>query len=278
MKLIPPILVSFILNFSTNSKIRTTTLNMGWHGTWDDILNRDGSPRWKVDDLKAKSIALHHIETHYHSGGAMVEQEQVPKSTTTPLNIFCPLAGDDPFVKYAWDQGHHVTALDLVPAAMEAMKSQFDGTWEKQEEQDTGGSSSTTTIWTHESGRATLYVGDMMVERKELYSKFHAIYDKDSFGALEKSMRSTFCQRLAEYTKTTTDDGSGGIVYIEVKKKPDDHPGRYAGPPYSVDRDDLMEPTNFGKAFEHVVSLGKVYDIPTPSMTQTGHVLKRMIR
>jgi len=254
---------------------------MGWHATWDDILNQDGSPRWKVDDLQAKSIALNHIEKHYHnSNGAIVEQEQEQKGTK--LNIFCPLAGDDPFVKYAWDQGHDVTALDLVPAAVEAMKSQFDGTWEKEEQTVADGGDSTTIIWTHESGRATLYVGDMMVERKELFNKFHAIYDKDSFGALGKSMRTTFCQRIADYTKKTTDssvkDDGSGIVYIEVKKKPDDHPGRYEGPPYSVDHDDLMEPTNFGKAFEYVVSLGKVYDIPIPSMTQTGHVLKRMIR
>ena len=112
-----------------------------------------------------------------------------------------------------------------------------------------------------------------MVSRKELLDKFHAVYDKDSFGALEKSMRPQFCQRIADYTKK-----GGGIVYVVVKKKADDHPQRYTGPPYSVSRDDLMELTNFGSAFDHVVSLGKVYDLSIPGMTQTGHILKRMLR
>ena len=102
---------------------------------------------------------------------------------------------------------------------------------------------------------------------------FDAIYDKDSSGALDKHMRSAFCQRLAEYTK------EGGIVYTEVKNKPEG-PGREHGPPFHVESEDLMEEKNFGSAFEYVASLGQVYELVgmPPGMSQMGHVLKRVAK
>ena len=226
---------------------------MGWNDTWDDIL-QGGSPRWKVDNMEAKAIALRHIQDY----SAGIEQ----------LSIFCPLVGDDPFVYHAYQQGHSVTAADLVPAALEALRNQFDdggSKWTSKEESDK-------VVWTHESGRVTLYESDILIPRPELNAKFDVVYDKDSFGALDKSMRKPFCQILADYTK------DGGIVYTEVKNKPVDHPGRNAGPPYHVEKEDLMEAGNFGTFFQHVVALGKVYDIPIPGFTQTAHVLKRMKR
>mmetsp|Transcript_27440 Transcript_27440/g.38615 ORF Transcript_27440/g.38615 Transcript_27440/m.38615 type:complete len:276 (+) Transcript_27440:147-974(+) len=274
-------------------------MGFDWNDAWDDILNRNRPPQWKVDVIKAKSNALNHIETYYYNinnkGGATSSRSSSPTPSVTlssasssssssssllsspGLRIFCPLAGDDPFVKYAWDQGHDVTALDLVPAAIEAMKSQFDGTWEKQEQShdNDAGDSTGTIIWTHESGRATLYQGDIFIERKELFNKFHAIYDKDSFGALEKSMRPTYCDLIAKYVDV---DSGAGIVYIEAKIKANDHPERFTGPAYHVDHDDLMESSSFGKNFEYVISVGKVYEIPLPKMIETGHVLKRVVR
>lgn len=249
------LIVSFCI--FTHSLCFSLSANMGWSSTWDDILKKGGNPRWKVDDLNAKKIALDHIQSHAVTTN---KKDDV-------LSIFCPLAGDDPFIRYAWGHGHDVTALDIVPEAVEAMRSQFDGSWEKKK-LDNG-----TVVWIHDSGRATLYQGDALVQRTELYNKFNAVYDKDSFGALEKSMRSTFCQRIADYTKK-----EGSIVYVEVKKKADNHPQRDSGPPFSVSPDDLMETTNFGLAFEYMSNLGKVYDLPIPGMTQTGHILRRIVR
>lgn len=256
--------VSLLLNFAA----KNNNNNMGWHDTWDDILKRQGPPRWKVDDLEAKAIALKHIETHSSSNNCADGENSTKQNTS--LKIFCPLAGDDPFVHYAWNQGHDVTALDLVPAAVEAMKKQFGGTWEKEQQDETtvaGG----TVVWKHESGRATLYQGDVLVSRPELFQKFNAIYDKDSFGALDKSMRKEFCQRLSDYTS------ENGIVYVEVKKKADTHPQKDLGPPFSVLQEDLMERSNFGTRFDYVASLGKLYDIRIPGMSQTGHILKRVM-
>lgn len=229
-------------------------LAMGWNETWDDILG-GGNPRWKVDDVEKKAIALDHMERN--------------AATNSPLEIFCPLAGDDPFVHYAWTRGHCVTGADLVPSAVEAMRKQFkEGHWNK----DVHPTEESVTIWKHNSGRATLYETDILVPFGELNGRFDAIYDKDSFGALEKSMRSAYCKRIADYTK------DGGIIYTEVKLKPDNHPGRFAGPPFSVNKEDLMETGNFGHSFDYVESLGEVYDVPIPNMSQTGHILKRMVR
>lgn len=223
---------------------------MGWNDTWNDII-QGGAKRWKVDDVEKKAIALKHITKH-----------STPAAEDGLLNIFCPLVGDDMFVHHAWSQGHSVTAADLVPAALQAMRDQFQGQgeWNSEEFSDKK-------VWTHDSGRIVLYETDILVKRPELEAKFDAIYDKDSFGALNLEMRKPFCDRMSTYLK------DGGVVYTEVKFSP----GKVGGPPFSVTKDDLIE--SFGsKTFEYVASLGKVYDLSFPGMTQTGHILRRIAR
>merc|ERR1719273_30420 len=223
---------------------------MTWNDTWNDIVD-GGSSRWKVEDPKFKRIALNHIT------------EQLKEGEKT--HIFCPLAGDDPFVHLAWSEGHSVSTIDIVPVAVSEMRKQFDGEWTKEEKDGI-------VVWKHESNRATLYEGDALKSISELKNSVGAIYDKDSFGALDLNMRNEFCQRIAEYSK------NDAILYIEVKLKSKDSPGRNFGPPYSVNSDDLMEPTNYGSAFNYVKNLGEVYELHMPQMKQTGHILKRKPR
>eukprot|EP00978_Attheya_sp_CCMP212_P026479 scaffold87167_cov56-Attheya_sp.AAC.8 len=232
----------------TNQSLRSFA-NMGWENTWDDILS-GGHPRWKVDDIESKQIALNHLTNH---------------GLPTSSRILCPLAGDDPFVHFAWKAGHHVTAIDLVPKALAAMRAQFgsSGSWTQTEGPDD------MVVWSHDSGRATQYQGNAFTVIPELKGTFDAVYDKDSFGALQKSMRGDFYERIADYTK------DNAIIYIEVKLRAEDHPNRDAGPPFSVEKHDLMEPNSFGKNFEYVATLGEVYNLSIPKMKQTGHVLKR---
>jgi hypothetical protein len=108
----------------------------------------------------------------------------------------------------------------------------------------------TVVVWTHASGRATLYETDILQDVPAWHAHFDAVYDKDSFGALEKDMRNAYCERLAVYLK------EGGIIYTEVKIKSEDHPRRHEGPPFSIDEAELME--SFGSDFCHVASLGEV--------------------
>lgn len=231
---------------------------MSWAESWDDI-HKGGNPRWRVTDARAHEKALSHFTRH-------LEESQVDKTVDGPLRVFCPLAGDDAFVHLLWKQGHSVVSIDLVPSAVAAMRSQFDGDWAK-EERDDG-----TVVWKHESGRATLYQGDALQSRSELIKSFDAAYDKDSFGALDVSMRTLFCKRIAEYTK------DGSIVYIEVKLKDNHDEVKDVGPPYSLKEKDLMEKDNYGEAFDYVEALGFVYDLARPGISQTGHVMKRKDR
>mmetsp|Transcript_19632 Transcript_19632/g.32221 ORF Transcript_19632/g.32221 Transcript_19632/m.32221 type:complete len:264 (+) Transcript_19632:13-804(+) len=223
----------------------------GWSETWNDILS-GGSKRWKVDDVEAKQKALTHITD--------------ATSSDTPLRILCPLAGDDPFVHYAWSQGHDVTAIDIVPEALKEMRCQFG---ENNQEDWSSAPDSGGIVWKHKSGRATLYEGDMLMKRSELQNSFDVVYDKDSFGALNLDMRRAYCQRLSEFMK------SNGVVYVEVKNK---ESGREFGPPYHVEKDDLMEETSFGGAFEYVKSLGEVYTLNMGGIKQMGHILRKGLR
>jgi hypothetical protein len=223
---------------------------MTWANTWNDILN-GGNGRWKVNDLGVKEKALAHILEH--SG-----------PVDRPLRILCPLAGDDQFVQHAWSKGHDVTAIDIVPGALEAMRGQFGDAEDWSSEKN-----GSDVVWKHKSGRATTIEGDMLMKRPELADSFDAVYDKDSFGALSPDMRSPFCDRLAEFTR------DGAVVYTEVKNKGS---GREFGPPYHIEKDDLMEASNYGSNFEHVSSLGEVYPLGGPMMKQMGHVIRRMPR
>lgn len=243
---------SFTSGRRSNNRRNKAPIKMGWSETWNDILS-GGPKRWKVDDIEAKQTALTHIT------GAT--------SSDTPLRILCPLAGDDQFVHYAWSQGHDVTAIDIVPDALKAMRVQFG-------ENDTEDWSSTSNngggvVWKHKSGRATLYEGDILMKRPELQSSFDVVYDKDSFGALNLDMRRPYCQRLSEFVK------SNGVVYVEVKNK---ESGREFGPPYHVEKNDLMEETSFGGAFDYVKSLGEVYPLKMGGFKQVGHILRRRLR
>ena len=226
---------------------------MGWSDTWSDIL-AGGNPRWKVTDAESHQKALMYFR-------------KFVKGAPSDINVLCPLAGDDPFVHLLWRLGYSVTTIDLVPSAVDAMKKQFensDEVWTKEESADG------TNTWKHESGRAQLMIGDALQKRPELRGKFDAVYDKDSFGALDKDMRPGFCRRMAEYVKP------GGIVYLECKLKDGHEEILNVGPPYSLKKENLMEDSSYGACFDHVEDLGVVYalDMP-PSIQQTGHILRR---
>lgn len=230
----------------------------GWSNTWKDIIS-GGNPRWKINNTESHNKALSHF------------QEYV-KGEPSKISVFCPLAGDDPFVHLLFQKGYSVTTIDLVPDAVEEMKKLFssggndddDDAWKKEEKE----TSVNTVVWTHKSGRANLIVGDALQKRPELFEKFDAVYDKDSFGALGVDMRKGFCTRIAEYTKP------GAIIYLECKLKDNHDEVKHIGPPFSLKGEDLMEASSYGDSFEYVKGLGSVYEL-TQSMLQTGHILKR---
>eukprot|EP00558_Chaetoceros_sp_UNC1202_P001293 CAMPEP_0197261344 /NCGR_PEP_ID=MMETSP1429-20130617/84497_1 /TAXON_ID=49237 /ORGANISM="Chaetoceros sp., Strain UNC1202" /LENGTH=238 /DNA_ID=CAMNT_0042725607 /DNA_START=108 /DNA_END=824 /DNA_ORIENTATION=- len=235
----------------------------GWNDTWSDILN-GGNPRWKVTDEKCHEKALSHFQSFVSTTDT--------SSSSADISVLCPLAGDDPFVYLLWIMGYSVTTIDLVPDAVEAMKVQFGGSpndWSKVKPDDEKDES---VYWSHVSGRATLVVGDALQHRSTWVNRFDAVYDKDSFGALGVQMRKGFCTRMGEYVK------SGGMVYLECKLKDNHEEVKGQGPPHSLKKEDLMEATSYGDAFDHVEELGAVYDLPGPmgsTMKQTGHIMKR---
>ena len=245
---------------------------MAWSDTWADILS-GGSPRWKVDDINAKKIALDYI-TQHHTNTATndSDDQQKGEENAQSLRILCPLAGDDQFIHYAYSQGHEVTAIDIVPEALEVMRLQFGDANDWSVVKSTSGSSNKQEKqWKHASGKVILYEGDILTKRSELLNSFDAIYDKDSFGALNLDMRSAYCKRLSEYIKPN------GTVYIEVKYKENEWQ-RPNGPPYHVEKEDIMNSFGSNSCFEYIKSLGEVYPLSIPNMKQTGHILRRVLK
>ena len=54
--------------------------------------------------------------------------------------------------------------------------------------------------------------------------------------------------------------------------------GRENGPPFHVEKADLMDEVSYGGCFDYVASLGAVYPLKMPGMQQMGHVLRRLKR
>jgi len=242
-------------------------MSSGWANTWDDILS-GGNPRWKIASEECHEKAYSHFQNHVLKG----ENNDTKIQDTS---VLCPLAGDDPFVYLLYKKGYNVTAIDLVAKAIEAMKNRFDdddSCWTKEEESSSNDGTAGDVVWKHKSGRATFIVGDALRKRSNLNNSFDAVYDKDSFGALQKQLRKSFCQRISEYTK------HNAILYLECKLKNGVAGSDDTGPPFSLQREDLMEDDNYGGSkFEYVEGLGRVYDLPGKfaSMQQTGHILRR---
>jgi len=247
--------------YTRNGNGNKIRLKMGWSKTWDDI-SQGGSQRWKVNDSVIHQGVLSKLQQNFviHGNESSIDENN-------KKNIFCPLAGDDPMVHLLWEQGHSVTAIDLVPLALERMRDQFQGTWTKEDNKSNRNDGMV--VWRHESGRATQYQGDALVSIPELRKTFDFVYDKDSFGALRKDMREDFCARIAEYTKKDS------IVYIEVKLRVDHEQTKDMGPPFSLKKEDLMDGRWYGGMFEHVEDLGSVYPLKMSGLQQTGHFLRR---
>jgi len=250
---------------------QTRAMSDGWSGHWKDIQN-GGNPRWKITSGESHEKAYAHFKKHVLKG------DDTNDDAIKNVSVFCPLAGDDPFVHLLYRKGYSVTAIDLVPEAIEANKQGFgedESAWTKAESDDGD------IVWTHKSGRATLIAGDALKERSNLNNSFDAVYDKDSFGALPIELRKLFCERVADFTKDKA------IVYVECKYRAQGFLGNLMGglgacmnfgPPFFLEKDDLMEATNYGDSkFEYVEGLGTVYELPSMNavMQQTGHVLRR---
>lgn len=262
--------------------ILITSMSSGWSTTWKDILS-GGNPRWKIDDLSRKQTALETILKYYAHANSNNANEAAgddkPKQQPRPLSILCPLAGDDLFVVNAWKHGHKVTAIDFVSEAIEAMKTTFGNDlheWKKRDNTELD-KNSNIVKWTSNDNKITLYQANMLQPIPDLLiaddaaaqsNKFDVVYDKDSFGALEKNMRNEYCQRITDYTRP------GSILYCEVKNR--ENEDKLMGPPFHITKQDLIE--HFSE-FEHVAELGEIYPLPSSmsGMKQMGHIMKRKI-
>jgi len=266
---------------------QTTAMSSGWSSTWKDI-NNGGNPRWKITSEESHEKAYAHFQKHVEllKGRRGINDEDADDDennknnkqddTVKNISVFCPLAGDDPFIYLLWSRGYSVTAIDLVPEALAAMRQGFMDKdddynddddapiWTQQESNDDD------VVWTHKSGRVTLIVGDVLKKRPHLSNSFDAVYDKDSFGALSKELRTPFCDLIADYTKEE------GMVYLECKLKRGVLGVDNSGPPFSLRKEDLMEDDNYGGSkFDYVEGLGPVYDLTNAGMQQTGHIFRR---
>merc|ERR1712039_171492 len=136
------------------------------------------------------------------------------------LSIMVPLAGDTPFVAYAWEQGHDVTAIEYVPEAAAKLRDSFPVGTQWHAPRRVGGHE----VWEVSSPgpKAYVYVGDVFEAQPTLFGTHDVVMDKDAFGAIQPCRREEYARVMASYLRAT------GLVYLEAKDKPVDQ--RHKGP------------------------------------------------
>jgi len=216
-----------------------------WEDTWKDVLRPGGNKRWKDSEGEHVAAVMAEVQKRYASRS---------------VAVLVPLCGDTPVVPTLWQQGHHVTGMELVPQALESMRSQFPGSW-------SSGTEGNFTVWKHESGRAELWQGDIAHAAPSLVERHDVVVDKDSWGALPKDFLPTYTQRVASYMKP------GGVIILEAKFK-DNAEQRRIGPPFHTEPEDLRKSWN-PNGVSFITTLGERYRLKRAGLHQIQYLLQR---
>jgi len=178
---------------------------MAWEDIWTDITN-GGNQRWKSGEQE--TIVYDYIEKQ----GVISDG----------MKILVPLAGDSHFVPHLWSKGHAVAANEMVPLAVETLKSLCGEShvWEVEHVKLGSKKHSTEHLTIHECS-----VFDLDIPA----GTFDLIYDKDAFGALEIADRSEYLKLMHRLLKV------GGYVALLCRYREDKD--RLAGPPFHIDAD-----------------------------------------
>eukprot|EP00931_Biecheleriopsis_adriatica_P078146 TRINITY_DN51613_c0_g1_i1.p1 TRINITY_DN51613_c0_g1~~TRINITY_DN51613_c0_g1_i1.p1 ORF type:complete len:269 (-),score=50.93 TRINITY_DN51613_c0_g1_i1:189-995(-) len=221
---------------------------------YEDI-KRGGALRWKAGE-KVKDWETQHEN---------IRQFVDPQCRGDVPTLLVPLSGDCAYVKYAWDMGFHVTAVEWSSVAVGTLLEQFAASGVSfTTSQGTAGTDTTV----YEGERIRLVVADWAAytahaEAKELAS-FDVIFDKDAFGFLGPTRGKPYAATLCKLLKPKA------FVYLEVKNRAG---GGSSGPPFHISVEDISD--SFGSCSVPIVKdFGKQPAPYGPEMTQAAYMLQ----
>ncbi|MFG0588674.1 thiopurine S-methyltransferase [Acinetobacter sp. YQ_14] len=136
--------------------------------------------------------------------------------------IFIPLCGKSLDIQWLFEQGFHVTGIDLSPIAIEELISELKLEFTVSQVGDL-------THYHHQS--IDLYVGDFFELNIDHISKIDATYDRAALVALPEHMRETYTQHLIQLTQNAPQ------LLISFEYDQD----LLAGPPFSVPEQEIRK-------------------------------------
>ena len=136
------------------------------------------------------------------------------------LRILYPLINeDDSFMELALEEGHSITAIGLVPFAVQTMRKRLDSdeaNWSAVEMPNGA------IFWNHATGRVSFYLGDILADLTSMYGTFDVVYDCNCITALPQETQEPFLHRLKSYLKDDgilfTEEGYEGLDNTNEKK------------------------------------------------------------
>ena len=217
---------------------------------YEDI-NNGGSLRWKIgENVKDWEIQ--------HKNIAQFVQPDGGRKT----KMLVPLSGDCPYVKYGWEKGFHVTAVEWSSVAINNLKKQFEASGvtftETVEESavvyDAEGIRLVVADWDN-------YAAGALAKQEA----FDVIFDKDVYGFFGPVKGKSYAEIACRFLKPQ------GFVYLEVKNRAD---ASRNGPPFHITQEDVHE--SFGPSGVAIIEdFGKLHDAYGPAIFQVGYMLQK---
>eukprot|EP01094_Clydonella_sp_ATCC50884_P023811 TRINITY_DN5795_c0_g1_i5.p1 TRINITY_DN5795_c0_g1~~TRINITY_DN5795_c0_g1_i5.p1 ORF type:complete len:265 (-),score=98.09 TRINITY_DN5795_c0_g1_i5:417-1154(-) len=187
-----------------------------WAGAWSGIVE-GREQKWKGEEASGahhKNVAaLHHHWQHL----------------SAPAAVIVPLAGDTPAVDSLLERGHHVTAVEIVPAAVDRLVERVSGACGTQVERGEA-----------EGGVVVVRTGRLTVLQCDLFAlplaaapaaSFDLVYDRASLTAIPPDQRCAYADLLARLLKPAS-----GVYFLDCIDRsllPEEQQAK--GPPWHTD-------------------------------------------
>ena len=177
--------------------------------------------RWQQKDTPWVGDKVN--DTFYSAYPRLLQLLQLPPEE---ISAFVPLAGNSPAVRFLYDKGHPVTAVEYVPEALGTLRAeQFPGI--NFDIQELKSSAAAIIGKEYSAQRLSLLEQDIFLFRAEM--QFDLIYDRGALVAFPP-------EEHPRYAKLISDSlSSRGAIFIRCSNFADSP--SYNGPPYPVGTD-----------------------------------------
>jgi len=177
-----------------------------WESRW-----KEQRTRWQLE--KVNPILIEFLDRLSPSG--------------TPKKFFLPLCGASYDIKYLYDQGHSVFAVEGVKIAIEDLNKRDNLNLVFSEGDST---------YSSPDGRIVIYVGDIYECPVEKWGPVDVVWDRGSFIAIGYSRREAYVEVIKRSVQKSKDEYADFRILLDTVFYEKD---LFEGPPHSVDPEEV---------------------------------------